>query len=120
MWPENSDVLNRTEAYLVRLQLLTTRENFRLLTASLLSFFAALRAFPTRLSFLRVHEMLHPFLATARARRILTALVAVALSTAGFHRYAFRSASEAMALAADPNSEHHYQYPSSSSSSSSS
>ena len=104
------DVPNRTEAYLVRLALLTTLQNFRLLTASLLSFVAALRAFPTRLFLLRVIPIFHPFLATTNARWILTALVAVPLSTAGFPRYAFRTAGEAMALAASPNSKHYHVY----------
>ena len=82
----------------------------RLKHSSLVLFLAALRAFPTRLSFLRVIPVLYPFLATARARRILTALVAVALATAGFTRYAFLFAGEAMACAASPNSKHHHMY----------
>ena len=94
----------------MRLQLLTTSENFRLLIASLLSFVVALRAFPTRLLLLRVLSVLHPFLSTARARWILTALVAVPLSTAHFPRDAFGFAGEAMALIASPDQKHHYHH----------
>ena len=104
------DVPNRTEAYPVRLALLNTLQNLKLLTALLLAFLAALRAFPTRLFLLRVLTVLDPFLATVNARWILTALVAVPLSTAGFPRYAFRTAGEAMALAAGPDSKHQYQH----------
>ena len=103
VWPEQSDGRNRTKAYPVRLQLLITSQNLKLLTASLFSFLAALRAFPTRLLLLRVLSVLHPFLATANARRILTALVAVAFITVDSSRYAFRSAGEAMALFASPD-----------------
>ena len=69
-----SDVPNHTEAYLVRHQLLTTSENFRLLISWLVAFLLhALRAFPTRPPLFSVCIILYPFLATIRARWILTA-----------------------------------------------
>ena len=101
---EKSDGLNRTKAYLSRLQLLSTFKKIVLLSVPSLFFFAALRAFPIRLSFLSVVTVLHPFLATARARRILTAFVAVAFITVDSARDAFRSAGQAMALFASPDS----------------
>ena len=61
-----------------------------------------------RLLLLSVCTTPYPFLATANARRILTAFVAVAFITVDSARDAFGSAGEAMALSASPNSEHYH------------
>ena len=105
---------HRTQAYPVSPDLLPTSQNVRGKTNSCQTpfglLFDALRASPTRLSLLCVIPVPHPFLATVSARWILTDLVAVAFITVDSPRYAFRSAGEAMALSASPNSKHHYQH----------
>ena len=85
-------------------------KKFGLLNVSLLAFVAALRAFPVRFLLRCVLPVPESFLATANARRILTALVAVAFITVDSFRYAFSVAGEAMALSASPNSKHYHMY----------
>ena len=63
-----------------------------------------------RLLLLSVCTTPYPFLATANARRILTAFIAVAFITVFSRRDAFLSAGEAMALSASPDSKHYHMY----------
>ena len=110
VWAKEFDGISRTKAYPSRLRLFITIKKITLRSALLLPFDAALSASPFRFILFGFWSVLGSFLATATARRILTALVAVALTTAGFTRYAFRSAREAMALSASPDSKHYHMY----------
>ena len=92
---------NRTQAYPIRPDLLTTHKTSRL-QPPLVLLLDILLASPTRLSLLCVPQVPDHFPPTVTARWMLTDLVAVALSTADSRRYAFRAAGEEMALAARP------------------